>query len=87
MPAWMLPCPYHDDNRLDLWTCKPAPINVVLIRVALVMVSVHSSKTLTKIQIQCDGLDMLGPESGTIVRCDLVGVGMSLWAWALRPSS
>ena len=31
----------------------------------------------------CDGLYMLGPGSGTIRRYDLVGVGMSLWAWAL----
>jgi len=33
-----------------------------------------------------DGLSMLGPGSGTIRRCGLVGVGVSLWAWALRPS-
>jgi hypothetical protein len=26
---------------------------------------------------------MLGPGSGTIWRCGLVGVGVSLWAWAL----
>jgi hypothetical protein len=38
MPAWMLPCPCLDDNGLNLWTCKPA----------LIKVSVHSSKTLTK---------------------------------------
>ena len=25
--------------------------------------------------------------SGTIRRCGLVGVGVSLWVWALRPSS
>ena len=30
----------------------------------------------------CDGLYMLGPGSGTIRRCGLVGVGVSLWAWA-----
>jgi hypothetical protein len=29
---------------------------------------------------RCDGLNMLGPGSGTI-RCGLVGVGVSLWAW------
>ena len=34
-----------------------------------------------------DSLYMLGPGSGTIRRCGLVGVGVSLWAWALRPSS
>jgi hypothetical protein len=27
---------------------------------------------------------MLGPGSGTIRRCGLVGVGVSLWEWALR---
>jgi hypothetical protein len=27
----------------------------------------------------CDGLHILGPGSGTIWRCDLVGVGVSLW--------
>jgi len=25
-PAWMLPWSCHDDNGLNLWTCKPAPI-------------------------------------------------------------
>jgi hypothetical protein len=35
----------------------------------------------------CDGLYMLGPESGTIRRCGLVGVGVSLWMLAIRPSS
>jgi hypothetical protein len=30
-----------------------------------------------------DGLYMLGPGSGTIWRCGLVGVGVSLLAWAL----
>ena len=29
----------------------------------------------------CDGLYMLGPGNGTIRRCDLVGVGVSLWVW------
>ena len=35
----------------------------------------------------CDGLYMLVPGSGTIRRCGLVGVGVSLWVWTLRPSS
>jgi hypothetical protein len=49
MPAWMLPRSHLDDNGLNLWTCKAAPIKCCLfIRLALVMVSVHSSKTLTK---------------------------------------
>jgi hypothetical protein len=26
MPAWMLSCSHLDDNGLNLWTCKPAPI-------------------------------------------------------------
>jgi hypothetical protein len=26
MPAWMRPCSCLDDNGLNLWTCKPAPI-------------------------------------------------------------
>jgi hypothetical protein len=26
MPVWMLPCSHPDDNGLNLWTCKPAPI-------------------------------------------------------------
>ena len=29
---------------------------------------------------QCDGLYMLGPGNGTISRCGLVGIGVSLWA-------
>ena len=35
----------------------------------------------------CDALYMLGPGSGTVGRCGLVGVGVSLWLWALRSSS
>jgi hypothetical protein len=31
-----------------------------------------------------DGLYMLGPGSGTIRRCGL-GVGVSLWVWAIIP--
>jgi hypothetical protein len=30
---------------------------------------------------------MLASGSGTIRRCGLVGVGVSLWAWALNPHS
>jgi hypothetical protein len=33
----------------------------------------------------CDGLYMLGLGSGTVRRCGLVGVGVSLWVWALIP--
>jgi hypothetical protein len=32
--------------------------------------------------MECDGLYMLGPGSGTIRRHGLVGVGVSPWAWA-----
>ena len=32
--------------------------------------------------VECDGLYVLGPGSGTISRCDLVGIGVSLWVWA-----
>jgi hypothetical protein len=30
---------------------------------------------------------MISPGSGSIKRCDLVGVSVSLKVWALRPSS
>ena len=34
----------------------------------------------------CGGLNMLGPGSGTIWRCGLVGGSVSLWwGWALKP--
>jgi len=46
--SWMPPCPCLDNTGMKLWTSKPVPVNVVLIRVTLVMVSVHSSKTLPK---------------------------------------
>ena len=26
IPAWVLPCSCLDDNGLQLWTCKPAPV-------------------------------------------------------------
>ena len=32
-------------------------------------------------EIGCGGLYMLGPGSGTIWRCGLVGVGVLLWVW------
>ena len=35
----------------------------------------------------CDGLYLLGLGSGTVRRCALVRISVSLWAWALRPSS
>jgi hypothetical protein len=44
-------------------------------------------KLETQRMTHCDGLYMFGPGSGTIRRCGLVGVGVSLWAWALRPFS
>jgi hypothetical protein len=34
----------------------------------------------------CDGSYMLGPESGTMRRCGPVGVGVTVWVWAIRPS-
>lgn len=36
---------------------------------------------------RCDGSYMFGPVSGTFRRCGLVGVGVSLGVWALRPYS
>jgi hypothetical protein len=38
-------------------------------------------------QSECDSVCMLGPGLGTIRRCGLVGVDVSLWAWALRSST
>jgi hypothetical protein len=37
--------------------------------------------------VECDGLNMFDPGSGTIGRFGLVGGSMSLWMGALRPSS
>ena len=36
---------------------------------------------------QCSSLNMLGPGSGTIRRCGLIGGCVSLWVQTLRPSS
>jgi hypothetical protein len=49
MSAWMLLCSCLDDNGQNLSepVCHPQ-LNVILVRVVLVMLSVHSSKTLTK---------------------------------------
>jgi hypothetical protein len=33
-----------------------------------------------KIGAICDGLNMLGPGSGTFKRCGLIGMGVSLWS-------
>jgi hypothetical protein len=38
-------------------------------------------------EVECGGLNMIGPESDTIRRCGLVGGSVSLWGWALRPFS
>jgi|UPI00001ED60B hypothetical protein len=46
MPAWMLSHSCLDDNRTSESVSQPQ-LNV-LMRVALVMVSVHSSKTLSQ---------------------------------------
>jgi hypothetical protein len=37
--------------------------------------------------LYCGSLSMLGPWSGTIRRCGLVGRSVSLWGWAMRLSS
>jgi len=37
--------------------------------------------------VECGGLHMLGPGSGTIRGCGLVGGSVSLLGWAWRPSS
>ena len=61
MTAWMLPCPcLHDNGRTSEPVSQPQ-LNVVLIRVALVMVSVHSSKTLT--EIVCVELELVVGEA------------------------
>ena len=49
--------------------------------------SIHSLVCILLIFGICDGLYMLAPESSTIRKCGLGRVGVSLWAWALRPSS
>ena len=56
--------------------------------------NVKQAKMVSKIKrlfyliyTRCDGLYMLGPGSGTIRRCGLLGVGVSLWVWTLRPLS
>lgn len=46
IPSWMLPCSFRDDNELEP-VIQPQ-LNVAFIRVALVLVSVHSTKALTK---------------------------------------
>jgi hypothetical protein len=46
MPAWMLPFFHLDDN--ELLKLSQSQLNFVLIRVTLVMASVHSSKIITK---------------------------------------
>ena len=52
---------------------------------SLISFSVHLSFVYRK--AYCEGLYMLDPESGTVGRGGLVGLGVSLWVWALRPLS
>jgi len=45
----------------------------------------HFAKHLLVVKVRKErshDLHMLGPGSGTIRRCGLVGVGVSLWVWA-----
>jgi hypothetical protein len=44
--------------------------------------SIHSFIGYGSQMLLRDGLYMLGPGSGTIRRCGLVGVGVSVWVWA-----
>ena len=53
-----------------------------LFLIALIARGPHSSQTL-----ESSWRSMLGPEIGTIRRFGLVGGIVSLWRWALRPSS
>ena len=73
MSAWMLPCSCRDDG-LNLRTCKPAPINTALYKSCLIMMSVHSSKTLRQ---------RLVP--GNVVLIATIGLSMFLfggmWIW------
>ena len=54
--------------------------------VVLVLQRGTDSSRSVKLQRTSDDLHVLGPGSGTIGRCGPVGVGVSLWVWALRPS-
>ena len=47
MSAGVLPCSLHEDDGLNLWNYKQAPTKCfVVIRVAIVVVSLHSNTTL-----------------------------------------
>ena len=39
-------------------------------------------RKVPSLMFECDGVYRLGPGSGTIRRCGLVGIGVSLCAWA-----
>ena len=43
--ACLLPCSHHNDNQLNSETVRKIPqLNILLIRVAVVMVSIHSNR-------------------------------------------
>lgn len=47
--TWMLSCSCLDNNRLNIWACKAAPIKFVLYgKSSLVMMSPQCNKTLSK---------------------------------------
>jgi hypothetical protein len=52
MPTGMLPCSRLDDTGLNFEPVSQPQLNAVLIRIALVVVSVHSSKTLTMTAVE-----------------------------------
>ena len=61
MPAWILSCSHLDDTGLISEPVSQPQLNVIFIRLALVMVSLHSSKTLRYPLINQDGLSPLLP--------------------------
>jgi len=62
------------------WGPNPGP----LVEQPVLLNAEPSHQPLIRVLKLCHGLNMLGPRTGTIWRCGFVGVGVSLWAWALR---
>lgn len=85
----MLPCSLLDDNGLNLYTCKPAPIKCCAANLAFTIVCVHGNKTLSESEtgtrawgITVIGLFILFFERMCTLRL-LIWIAMECFKWDL----
>lgn len=66
---------------------NPSPGDIVAFPTSETRTEVRICGALNSTLRWCGGLYMISPGNGTIWRSGPIGVGLSLWEWALRPLS